>query len=374
MDIRLIDTHQGLIAVRNAWDRLPSPSPMTGSHWLMTWWEEIGRHPPQPGSRNAPFVLTAYDDQQKLVGLAPWYLRTTASGRRTILNLGSGVVSSDHQSILCREDCRSQVVEAMAHRLLGPLSKDWDELDLDGIDSDDPSMGDFRDQLNRSSDYYCLTKSNLSTWSVALPTDWDTLLAGYSRNHRKRLRQLERVYIDSGRAQFRVIESTEQLDSGYQTWLDLHCQRHQTLGQHSAIRESTSVQRFHRQVMQRLLDAGQLRLMITHIDGQPAAAEYSLFDGYALYGYQSGISPEMTEHSPGVVSQMLAIKLAITLGCQRYDFLRGDEAYKKSWHPSANPQLRLRVRRKNLHGTAAHVTQVALSNIRRVIDALQASS
>jgi CelD/BcsL family acetyltransferase involved in cellulose biosynthesis len=374
MDIRVIKTSLDLAAIRDEWNRLPTPSPMTSSRWLLTWWEEIGRHSPNPGSRNTPFVLAAYDDQQQLIGLAPWYLRTNAARRRTILNLGSGVVSSDHQSILCHQDCRPQVVEAMTQQLLGPLSNAWDELDLDGIDSDDPCMRDFMNQLNSSSDHYCLSKSNLSTWNVTLPADWDTLLAGYSRNHRKRLRQMERVYIDSGRAQFNVIESPDQLDAGYKTWFDLHCLRHQALGQYSAIRESTSVQRFHRQVMQTLLDAGQLRLMITHIDGRPAAAEYSLFDGHTLYGYQSGISPEMTEHSPGVISQMLAIKLAIKLGCQKYDFLRGDEAYKKSWHPSANPQIRLRLRRKNLHGTAAHVTQVALSNIKKMIDALQASS
>lgn len=374
MNTRLIDTHQELIAIRDEWDRLPSPSPMTSSRWLLTWWEEIGRHPPSYGSRNRPFVVAVYDDQQQLVGLAPWYLRTNAAGRRTIFNLGGGTVSSDHQTILCRDDCSPQVVAEITQQLLGPLSKEWDELDLDGIDSDDPRMRDFMNRLNRNTGYFFITKSNLSTWQVALPADWDTLLAGYSRNHRKRLRQLERVYIDSGRAQFSVMESSEQLDIGYQTWLDLHCRRKQALGQYSSIRESTSVQRFHRQVMQALLDAGQLRLMVTHIDGQPAAAEYSLFDGHTLYGYQSGISPELTDHSPGVVSQMLAIKLAITLGCQRYDFLRGDEAYKKSWHPSANPQLRLRLRRKTIQGTAAHMTQVALSNIKQMIDALQASS
>jgi CelD/BcsL family acetyltransferase involved in cellulose biosynthesis len=371
--IHLIDSEQELFALRNDWDLLPCPSPMTSSRWLLTWWEQVGSRPTRLEGRSKPFTLAVYDRRQQLVGLAPWYLRTYPSGHRRIQNLGNGATSSDHQSILCRPGLQNEVVAAIAEHLLGPLAGRWDELDLDGIDAADPCMQQLIAHLTQSTDCFSSVKSHLSTWQVDLPSDWDNLLAGLSRNHRKRILRLDRKYIRTGRATIQWVDSPTQLDAAFKTWLGFHRLRHDALEQKSGILQSQQTVSFHHQVMEELLAVDQLRLSIMYLDGRPAAADYALRDETTVYAYQCGFDPNLSEHSPGVLSLILAIQTAIAQGCHRFDMLRGDQPYKKSWCQCGTPQLRLRIRRNHLRGRTLHLTHLAYGALRTALSATPTS-
>ena len=95
--------------------------------------------------------------------------------------------------------------------------------------------------------------------------------------------------------------------------------------------------------MPQMLASGQLLLSWVTMDGQPLAAEYHLRGGGVVYAYQSGVDPEALKHSPGQLSNMIAIRRAVAQGYRAFDFLRGDEPYKAHWRAKPRATLEIRV-------------------------------
>jgi CelD/BcsL family acetyltransferase involved in cellulose biosynthesis len=91
------------------------------------------------------------------------------------------------------------------------------------------------------------------------------------------------------------------------------------------------VERLHRCFAQELARRGQLWLTTLDLDGTPAAAWYGFADHDTVYFYQSGRDPRWDHESVGVVLMAMMIRRAIERGFRRFDFLRGDEAYKRTW-------------------------------------------
>jgi CelD/BcsL family acetyltransferase involved in cellulose biosynthesis len=62
-----------------------------------------------------------------------------------------------------------------------------------------------------------------------------------------------------------------------------------------------------------------------------------------VYVYQGGIEPEAARVSPGQIATLFALRSAIERGDEGFDFLRGDELYKRRWHAGPRPTVELRV-------------------------------
>lgn len=78
-----------------------------------------------------------------------------------------------------------------------------------------------------------------------------------------------------------------------------------------------------------LLDIPGARLdVLTGTDRVPAAAAFGFQDERAYYLYNSAYDPAAAGASPGVVLVDLLVQQAIAAGLARFDFLKGDEAYK----------------------------------------------
>jgi CelD/BcsL family acetyltransferase involved in cellulose biosynthesis len=77
------------------------------------------------------------------------------------------------------------------------------------------------------------------------------------------------------------------------------------------------------------------------INGVHAGALYGLRYGEVFYFYQSGIDPEWSRQSVGLVLMGLAIRSAIEEGVAEYDFLHGTEEYKYHWAPETRELGRL---------------------------------
>jgi CelD/BcsL family acetyltransferase involved in cellulose biosynthesis len=124
--------------------------------------------------------------------------------------------------------------------------------------------------------------------------------------------------------------------------VDLHQRRRQGLGEPGCF-ASQAFHDFHREVAERLLERGQLRMSWLELDGMPAAAEYHLADGAATYAYQGGVDPDRLDEEPGRLSMILCLRQAIEERHQRLDFLRGDEPYKAHWRATPRAMWNYRV-------------------------------
>jgi CelD/BcsL family acetyltransferase involved in cellulose biosynthesis len=180
-----------------------------------------------------------------------------------------------------------------------------------------------------------------------MPADWESLLAGLSKSHRKQLRRIERAY--AGRTRLVTARTSEELATGFALLVDLHNRRWAERGIEGVF-ASPELYAFHREATQRLLAAGQLRLSWLEVDGQPASADYALTGGRLIYAYQAGIDPSAAAHEPGTLAMIATLQELLAGQGGAIDFLRGDESYKQHWRATPRPMHDVRILPGDLPG------------------------
>src|SRR5207302_1313458 len=119
----------------------------------------------------------------------------------------------------------------------------------------------------------------------------------------------------------------ERLDEGCGNLVALHGQRWAAGG----VFNDPRLEQVHRSFAHQLGLRGRLWLTTLDLDGSPAAAWYGFADRETIYFYQSGRDPRWEDKSVGVALMVKMIRRAVERGYRRFDFLRGDEAYKRQW-------------------------------------------
>lgn len=363
-----------LVPLANDWDRLSRGVPFRSWHWLSTWWRSYGL---LAGNRQqlSLYVLAVFDGSSRLVGVAPWYLESTAAQGVVARFLGSGEVCSDYLSILCEPGLEAEVAESLAEWLLengrggrSSLTSDgngWDLLHCYGVDAEDPAVGALVDKLAER-DYTVHRRPGPNCWRIELPERWEDYLGMLAKNYRHKLRDMDRTLVASGRAELFTVYQRDQLDEAQRILIDLHQARRRQLGDAGCFRCETFAT-FHREVMPRLLSAGQLQLHWAELDGRPIAAEYQIAGSGVVYAYQSGIDPERLRSCPGHLLQMMTIRRAIEQGYRGYDFLRGDEPYKARWRARPHASLDVRIVPSRVSARLRHGLWLAGTNLKQLV-------
>src|SRR5690606_8937905 len=137
-------------------------------------------------------------------------------------------------------------------------AKNWDALELDGIDGEDEMMRRLGDALAERG-ALVTRRPGLNCWRLALPGSWDEGLAGVSKSHRKQLRRIETRLLDNGRAKLHSIrdaakdntdENPAAFDEAWRNLIDLHQRRRNALGQNGCF-ASPRFAAFHADVSRR---------------------------------------------------------------------------------------------------------------------------
>ena len=166
----------------------------------------------------------------------------------------------------------------------------------------------------------------------ALPASWDAYLAGLSANRRQVLRRKERNLRRDHTVTVTDYDG-DRLDAGWRHLLALHSLRWEGAGGGAFTDpQVTRQQRLFASEMAR-----QNRLWLTTLDlgGQPAAAWYGFTSDTTVYFYQGGRDPRLEHDSVGLVLMGLMIRRAIERGYRTFNFLRGDDPYKRQWTSSS---------------------------------------
>lgn len=352
------------------WDRLAAGRFFLTWTWLECWW----RHYRQgSANRTELYTLGVYDDAGRVVGIAPWYLERTLSGAGIVRFLGSGEVCSDHQTILCPPGRENEVADAIAEWLAderptvsdwltGQAHDRWDHLEFDCVDQSDAAMSRLASQL---ADRACPVhrQPGLNCWLLELPESWDAYLGLLSKNRRAQARKAMDRLNDRAHFTCHYVTSAAEFEQGWKTLVDLHQRRWKSLGEPGCF-ASPRFSAFHHEIAQRLLELGELRLWWLEHDGTPISAEYQFVHQGTLYGYQSGIDSAALALEPGRMTQVASKRWAIERRLQQFDYLRGDESYKKNWRAAPRPTWDLRIAAPRTAAKFAHNVWLAKRNVK----------
>lgn len=338
LQIQVMDRLEEVEALRAAWNRLDQGVVFRSLDWVTTWWQHYQR-----SRRERLHVVVVRDVSRpidsQVLAIAPWYAEATRA-RGTVLRwLGSGEVCSDHLTVLCDGEEQRRVAKCLASYLAEADA--WNRLELDAIDDQDTMMQLVADEL-QDHDCRLMRRPEGQYWAIDLPATWDEFLAMQSKSHRKQLRRTDSRVLASGQATWHTVTNTEELNSAWPMFVELHQRRRNSLGERGCF-ASPRFASFHAAVAHKLLANDQLRLGWVEMDGEPLAVEYHFASPQTIYAYQAGLDPDRVDQNPGRLSCISAIKQAIEGGHKTFDLLRGDETYKAHWRAKPHQTYRLRV-------------------------------
>jgi CelD/BcsL family acetyltransferase involved in cellulose biosynthesis len=345
------------------WERLAAGLPFRGWAWLSNWWQHYGPQNDAEALRTRLATLGVFDNDDALIGIAPWYLDCSAIRGRVLRALGSGEVCSEYLGILCHPGREEAVVESLADFLMQsafdgePEALRWDLLDLDYVDAEDREVPALIDHLS-AADCLMHRRQGMNCWRLELSTDWERYVASLPRKLRTDIRRLERDLLNTGRAVLQRVQCLDELPKAMDIIVDLHQRRRKSLGEAGCF-ASASFLGFFRDVVPDLLRRGQLQFYWLELDGKPVAAEYQLVGNGIVYSYQAGVDPEAMEHQPGKMINAAILRQAIAAGYRAFDFLRGDEPYKARFAAKRRPTVHFRIAPRRPAAQLRHTLWVA---------------
>lgn len=326
LTVCIITESAALADLRSEWRQLHAASNadlFLSWDWLMPWWQHLA------GDREL-FVMLARDEDGLLRGLLALSAETARVGFRRIRRLrflGDDQVGSDYLDALIEPGWNRAVNRAFGAALVARRS-DWDLLELRDMDQQSNTPHELLDALGDGFDMRSDSGLICPIQDFADGTEVDDFMSRTSRfqNYTRRRKWLER----QPGFRIEVCRDERTLEPAVDNFFRLHRMRWREDGGSSGI-AGVRAEAFHRDAMSRMMAAGHLRLYTLWVDGLAVASVYALIHGETFYYYQSGMDPAWRSRSVGLVLIGETFVDAIRSGLTRYDFLRGDEAYKSDW-------------------------------------------
>lgn len=310
----VLSSPNSLSATKEEWQNLvpscPTATPFQSWEWQSTWLKHYGRS-------RLPYLVTVREGRD-LVGLMP--LLRTRGPWNALRPMGLG--PSDYLHPLAmkgfEEDVAMEILQALK------TAKGIGLVDLHQIRSDQPLAQLAIEQSEKPAivQATCL--------QLDLPATFEGYLATLGKSLRYDVRKLDKEPFKSGRAMIEEATAenvTRLLDIFFEQHKKRWAKRHLPgafIGRAPA---------FQHEWARLAVEKGWLRLSVLWLDSQPAGALYATAMGEACYFYQAGFDPAMSTVSPGTLLVAHTIRRAIEEGRARFDFLRGDEPYKRRWKP-----------------------------------------
>jgi len=310
IQIEVVQNSDCFAQLKDSWKQLcrevPSATPFQSWEWHSTWFEFFGRS-------KKPYLLTAREGSD-LVGVYPLARK---AGAWYVLR-SSGIGPSDYLHPLIRPEYAEQVEKLIASHL--ESQQDYSLVDLHQLREDLTGLElDGEIALEQGT---CLV--------LDLPNTYDQYLATLGKSLRYDVRRLDKSLFAEGRARVEWV-GQDGIGDGLEILFDQHKKRWRKRGLPGAFLGKT--QNFHHAWGRLAIANDWLQLGILSLDGNPIGAIYGMAMKETVYFYQAGFDPEQKAVSPGTLLVASLIRRAIEDNRRRFDFLRGDEPYKRRWKP-----------------------------------------
>lgn len=321
--MQLTRHHTFPTAMKDEWNALLERSitnvPFLRYEYLDAWWQTLGGG---EWSQAELVLITAQGDDNRLIGIAPFFFVPDYQGRPCLHLLGAIEVSDYLDLIVSPQD-----LPAFLNALLDYLSKSpipaWQTLEWYNVPDTSPTLPllekaaaqrgwGFHMQVYKPSPY------------IPLPGNWETYLAGIDKKQRhevrRKIRRLEGSGLD---VRWYTVQDADTLESEIEDFLQLMQQESQKAD------FLTDAMREHMRMTARFaFEADILHLSFLEIDGKKAAVKFCLDYDNRLMAYNSGLGNAFAEYSPGWVLLAYELQWANENGRAELDFMRGDEEYK----------------------------------------------
>ncbi|MBL8163609.1 MAG: GNAT family N-acetyltransferase [Anaerolineae bacterium] len=284
--------------------------------WQSTWWQAY-----QPGEL---WVITCRDENNRLIGIAPWFIESNPQHGRVVRSIGC-VEVTDYLDIIVDATQITPVLAEFA-TFAAQHGQQFDLIDLCNLPEYSPALQQFPDHL-RAQHFEVTIKQQEVCPVIALPSEWEAYLEALDKKQRHELRRkIRRAEGADEKVAWYIVDQNHDLNQEIERFLHLMAS---SQAEKAGFLQDPQNIAFFKSIVPIAFERGWLQMSFLTINGEAAAAYINFtYDGHVLV-YNSGLLPNQYGHlSPGIVLLAYNIQHAIQEGQKVFDFLRGDENYK----------------------------------------------
>ena len=312
------------------WDDLvqqvSDPHPFLSHRWLLTWWECF--------AGTAALRVLVVRKAGTPIAIAPLVERSVRmyGTRVRALELAANDHTPRFDLILTQDP--AEACQAIADHLRAHAGE-WDLVLLRQVPTSSPALPHLK-VLAAACGWPIGVRPADDSPYVPFSGTWSTYTAQLSRNHRSKIRKGFNRIRQLGRVDLEVVSKPEgvpeALDDGLRIEAAAWKARNGT-----AMSSHPDVRRFYERLADRTAACGTLRLIFLRVAGRRIAFAYALEDRNRLYVLKAGYDPEFARCSPYNLLCALVFEDGFARGLDEYEFLGGNEPWKRDWTTQTRP-------------------------------------
>ena len=305
---------------QTAWNALVEQSiadtPFSRYEYLVEWWRTLGG-----GEwKDAELLLVSASEEDQLLGIAPLFI-TEYDDARTLLLIGS-IEISDYLDLIVRETDLPPFLCELLDFLASLPADTWSALDWYNLPDASPTLPALKAESEKRGWTY-REEIYRPTPRIPLNGSFEDYLASIDKKQRHEIRRKMRRAAESGRVRFYVVDGNADIEPELESFFHLMVQDpNKALFLRDAMRDQMS------RSLRAAHEYGYLWLGFLEVDGVKVAGSLNFDYRNKLWGYNSGVSRDFMELSPGWVLLGHTIQWCCENGRYEFDFMRGDEEYK----------------------------------------------
>lgn len=294
------------------------PSPFSLPSWMRAWSEIF--------APRAALWIRAFRQKGELLGIAPFLVEG-----RTARLIGDPEVC-DHLDIIAAAGRAEEFCRVLLESL---KAEGIEQLELEPLRPDSVAIQTLVPEARKKGHPVTVAETGV-LFEMELPGSWDDYLMRLSAKQRHEVRRKIRRLEETAFSRFRLAEDRAQARSEMNGFLALFRQNR---------RDKAAFMDERMEAYFRLLAeyVPGLRIGFLDAEGAPAAAVLCCDQGTTRYLYNSGYDATLGHLSVGIVCKLMSIRESIARGLKRYDFLKGDETYKRQLGGRPVPVYRCRI-------------------------------
>jgi CelD/BcsL family acetyltransferase involved in cellulose biosynthesis len=328
-DAEVVEDPDAAEALAPAWDELAVSCalPLCAPGWMLPWWSRL--KPPDSSLR-----IFAVREGGELIGLAPWFMQTSQSGRRDLRFLGAEF--SDRVDVLCRPGREREV----ASELRGAIARLRPGPDLIAFEATPAASRWTKEIAGGTAGRALLARyrnSLIAAPTVTLPQGAagkpDSWLAGRSSNFRSQMRRMRRRLEGQG-GRVRQITGADEVGLALDALLRMHTARWEERAP-SHLTHAGVPEFLHQAAA--ALGPDRLRLWAAEIEGELISVQLFQAAGGEIKYWNGGWMEEHAAVKPTMLTILAALEDGIARGERRLDLGAGTHPYKLRFADGDDP-------------------------------------
>ncbi len=294
--------------------------------WLKAWWSTFGAE--------KSLHICSISIKGKIIGIAPLYTKESTAfiiGDQDVCDYLDFIIAPGEEIHFFRV-------------LLDYLRKKGvTHLDAGHVCGDSPIISTLSANAD---DIQCTVHSDPSDriYDLELPQIWDDYLYQLNGKERHEIRRKLRRLHDAGNIEIRIVEDADQVRPAMDMFFKIF---RMNIPEKSEFL-TAPMESFFRMLAAEMAKTGHLRILFLDINNETAAAVIFFDYRETVYLYNNGYNSRYRNLSVGFLSKVFGIKDSIQRGRKSFNFLKGDEKYKRQLGGRPEPLHRYRIELKQL--------------------------